>query len=48
MNINLSKDEISLLLSSIGLSLNILHDATARERLEALQTKLMALTEQKE
>mgnify|MGYP001616293480 CR=1 FL=1 len=43
MKVNLSQDELNLLLSSIGLALNVLNDQTARQQLEALQTKLMAV-----
>jgi hypothetical protein len=43
IDVKLSQDEINLLLSSIGLVLNLMSDPNARHQLEALQTKLTAL-----
>ena len=40
--VDLTPDEINLLLSSIGMVLNIMADPAAREQLLALQAKLMA------
>ncbi len=42
MKIDLTPDELNLLLSAVGLTLNILQDTSARQQLEKLQTKLMA------
>ncbi len=43
MKVNLSPDELNLLLSSLGLSLNYVSDPKARAELDALQTKLMEI-----
>jgi hypothetical protein len=40
--VDFSPDEINLLLSSIGMVLNIVTDPAARQQLLALQAKLMA------
>ena len=42
-HIPVSMDELNLLLSTIGLALNIVTDDSARQALLALQTKLMAI-----
>jgi hypothetical protein len=41
-SIQLSQDEINLLLSSVGIALNVVLDTMPREQLLTLQTKLMA------
>lgn len=43
MNVSLSKDEINLILSSVGVVLNIVTDQKARTQLLELQAKLLAI-----
>jgi hypothetical protein len=43
ITVELNKDEINLILSAVGLSLNIIKDEQSRSELEALLSKFMLL-----
>ena len=43
MTVELSTDELNLILSAVGVSLNIVQDSKARDQLLALQSYLMAI-----